>query len=75
MTAFIRVPLMMSITIWMRIKMWMNMMNKMMHRLDQQKEKELVAAYSNAGNPVSQFVNCVLIFVMCLLELSSKKTL
>ena len=29
-----------------------NMMN-MLFRLDQQKEKALVAAYSNAGNPVS----------------------
>ena len=53
----------------------MVIMITVMLRLDQQKEKELVAAYSNAGNPVSQFVNCVLIFVMCLLELSSKKTL
>ena len=38
-----------------------------MLRLDQQKEKELVAAYSNAGNPVSQSltngVNCVIIYL------------
>ena len=28
--------------------------DNVMFRLDQQKEKELVAAYSKAGNPVSQ---------------------
>ena len=28
--------------------------DNLMFRLDQQKEKELVAAYSKAGNPVSQ---------------------
>ena len=48
----------------------MVIMINVMLRLDQQKEKELVAAYSNAGNPVSQPLtndnNCVLIFVTCL---------
>ena len=38
----------------MMILMTMMMTISMMLRLDQQKEKELVAAYSKAGNPVSQ---------------------
>ena len=47
--------------------------DNLMFRLDQQKEKELVAAYSKAGNPVSQpsvittfmIMNSITIFVIC----------
>ena len=53
-------------------------MINVMLRLDQQKEKELVAAYSNVGNPVSQpltnDINCDLCHVSPLILSKSEST-
>ena len=52
MTNMMVVMNMMNMTNMTNMMVVINMMN-MLFRLDQQKEKALVAAYSNAGNPVS----------------------